>query len=156
MRGEESGMNNTQSKVFMTGVWINYNMLLLLLVSSAALLCISHARSLRSEHVVQQPQGREIIRTAWRIDDLSVMNGLTPQKPAVGGSEFTREQGHPRQPLSTPCRNTSTPRPASPMALFPPLETHFAAGNIQCTFVLPTASGLIFPSLIVWELRCQC
>lgn len=54
----------------------------------------------RSEHVVQQPQGREIIRTAWRIDDLSVMNGLTLRKAAVGGSEFTREQGHPRQPLS--------------------------------------------------------
>lgn len=68
-------MNNTQSKVFMTGVWINYNIpwilrsKLLLLVSSAALLCISHARSLAANTLCSSHKVGRLF--AWRGESMT-------------------------------------------------------------------------------------
>lgn len=151
-------MNNTQSKVFMTAVWINYNIpwiltsKLLLLVSSAALLCISHARSLAantlcSSHKVGRlfaRRGESMTSQLWTVwpGKKRLLVGVSSQgSKATPGSHYLL--------LVVLSTNTSTPRSASPMAVFPLLETHFAAGNIQCTFVLPAASGLILSSLIV-------
>lgn len=158
-------MNNTQSKVFMTGVWINYNIpwiltsKLLLLVSSAALLCISHARSLAANTLCSSSHkvGRLFARrgesmtsqlwTVWPCKNRLLVGVSSQGSKATPGSHYLL--------LVVLSANTSTLRSASPMALFPPLETHFAAGNIQCTFVLPVVTGFIFSSLIMQELRCQ-
>lgn len=106
----------------------------------------------RSEHVVQQPQGREIICTAWRIDDLSVMNGLTLRKPGCWW-EWVHKGARPPQaatiyslsysPLTPPHRGLH-----HRWHYFPTLETHIPlleTSNAPLFFLRPL--GLCFPSL---------